>query len=155
MRFRRSLLALAVSTPLVVSAIGVVPGRSAATTPTKWQQNVVVIVTDDQRADTINGGQNTLLSAMPNVQKYIVGKGVTFTNGFVTNPQCCPSRASIFTGEYSHGTGVYKNFPQNGGFASFNDISTVATWLNRAGYDTALVGKYLNGYHGKYIPPGL
>ncbi|MFL5736697.1 MAG: sulfatase [Actinomycetota bacterium] len=149
MRFRRSLLALAVFAPLIVSAIGAVPGRSAATTPTKWQRNVVVIVTDDQRWDTLGAP-----GAMPNVNKFLVDKGVTFPNGFVTNPQCCPSRASIFTGQYSHGTGVYKNFPPHGGFASFNDTSTVATWLKRAGYDTALVGKYLNGYHGKYIPPG-
>jgi len=154
MRFRRSLLAVALSAPLIASAIAAVPGRSAATTPTKWVRNVVVIVTDDQRWDTVDGGPNTLVSAMPNVQKYLVNQGVTFPNGFVTNPQCCPSRASIFTGEYSHGTGVYKNFPPHGGFASFHDTSTVATWLQHAGYDTALVGKYLNGYHGTYIPPG-
>jgi len=46
MRFRRSLLAVALSAPLIASAIAAVPGRSAATTPTKWVRNVVVIVTD-------------------------------------------------------------------------------------------------------------
>src|SRR5438876_7675114 len=146
-KLARSLLSLAIAAPLFAAAVAAAP-RSSATTPPKWQRNVVVIVTDDQRWDTLDGTPN----AMPHVQQGLIDHGVTFPNAFVTNPQCCPSRASIFTGRYSHGTGVYRNFPPHGGFASFDDRSTVATWLNHAGYDTALVGKYLNGYHGTYIP---
>ncbi len=145
-RLRRSLLALVVTMPVLAGAVVSAPSGSASGPPQKWQRNVVVIVTDDQRWDA--------MSHMPNVQSDLVDHGVTFTNGFVVNPQCCPSRASIFTGQYSHGTGVYKNFPPHGGYAAFDDRSTVATWLHGAGYDTALIGKYLNGYHGKYIPPG-
>ena len=116
-------------------------GSSAAAAP-----NIVLVVTDDQRWDT--------LWAMPTVQRELVGKGVTFTNAFVVNPLCCPSRASILTGRYSHSTGVYTNVPPHGGFASFRDGSTVATWLRRAGYRTGYFGKYLNGYRGTYVPPG-
>ena len=104
--------------------------------------NVVLIVTDDQRWDT--------LSAMPTVQSELVGKGVTFSNAFVVNPLCCPSRASILTGRYSHSTGVYRN----GDLKRFDDSSTLATWLRGAGYRTAFLGKYLNTYRGSYVPPG-
>ena len=116
-------------------------GPAAAAPP-----NIVVVVTDDQRADT--------LQYMPTVWSELVGRGVNFTNAFVTNPLCCPSRASILTGAYSHTTGVYTNELPHGGFESFRDGSTIATWLDGAGYETALVGKYLNGYSGSYVPPG-
>ncbi len=120
------------------------PHRGAATPP-----NVVVILTDDQRWDS--------LWAMPTVQSELVDHGVTFQNMFVANPNCCPSRASILTGQYSHSTGVYSDNPPNGGFEVFKDTSTIATWLHDAGYRTAMIGKYLNGYqdaNAKYIPPG-
>jgi arylsulfatase A-like enzyme len=109
--------------------------------------NVVLIVTDDQRWDT--------LSAMPQVQRRLVEQGVTFTNALAVNPICCPSRATILTGRYSHSTGVYRNLPPYGGFASFRDGATIATRLDGLGYRTAYFGKYLNGYRDTaYVPPG-
>lgn len=119
----------------------------ALAAPAAARPNVVLIVTDDQRWDT--------LADMPAVQSELIGRGVNFENGFVTNPKCCPSRASILTGAYSHTTRVYQNGGVLGGFAAFADDSTLATWLHDAGYETALIGKYLNGYRGgSYIPPG-
>jgi arylsulfatase A-like enzyme len=106
----------------------------------------VLILTDDQRWDT--------LWAMPTVNDELVDHGVTFSNAFATNPLCCPSRATILTGRYSHGTGVYANLGPHGGFNAFADDSTIATWLQARGYRTALVGKYLNQYSSTYIPPG-
>jgi len=106
----------------------------------------VVIVTDDQRWDT--------LSALPSVRRLLAAHGVTFENAAVVNSLCCPSRASILTGQYSHSHGVYRNKGRFGGFKAFEDESTVATWLDDAGYETALVGKYLNRYGGTYVPPG-
>jgi N-acetylglucosamine-6-sulfatase len=108
--------------------------------------SIVLIVTDDQRWDT--------LWAMPTVSDELAAQGVTFTNAFATNPLCCPSRASILTGRYSKGTGVYSNQGRHGGFDSFDDASTIATWLQAGGYRTGLVGKYINGYKSTYIPPG-
>jgi N-acetylglucosamine-6-sulfatase len=121
----------------------------AAPTATTQTPSVVLIVTDDQRWDT--------LFAMPTVQKELAGRGVEFSNAFVVNPVCCPSRASILTGQYSHTTGVYTNGRKFGGFDHFQDESTIATWLQAAGYRTGLIGKYLNGYlnaESSYIPPG-
>jgi N-acetylglucosamine-6-sulfatase len=106
------------------------------------QPNIVLVLTDDQRWDT--------LWAMPTVNEQLVARGVTFTNAFASNPLCCPSRATILTGRYSQLTRVYTNT----NFGKFDDSSTIATWLRGAGYRTALVGKYLNRYEGPYIPPG-
>ncbi|MDQ3993729.1 MAG: sulfatase-like hydrolase/transferase [Actinomycetota bacterium] len=109
--------------------------------------NIVLVFTDDQRWDT--------LWAMPNVQRTLVAPGISFSNAFVVNPVCCPSRASTLTGRYSHATGIYRNQAPYGGFASFDDSSTIATWLHGAGYRTAAIGKYLIGYTGvPYVPPG-
>ena len=104
--------------------------------------NVVLIVTDDQRWDT--------LSAMPTVQSELVAKGVTFSNAFVVNPLCCPSRASILTGRYSHTTRVYGNRD----LRKFNERSTIAPALRRAGWRTGFLGKYLNGFTSLRVPPG-
>jgi len=113
----------------------------------------VLILTDDQRFDE--------LSRMPTVKQELIGKGVRFNDAFVVNPLCCPSRTTILTGKYSHGTDVYGNSPPHGGFQTFHangeEDSTIATWLHGAGYHTALVGKYLNGYTPddvSWVPPG-
>jgi arylsulfatase A-like enzyme len=111
--------------------------------------NIVFVLTDDQRYDE--------LTYMPTLQAELADKGIQFTNAFVSDPLCCPSRSTILTGRYSHSTGVYENLAPNGGFEGFGsqDQSTIATWLHAAGYETAMVGKYLNGYDDpSYIPPG-
>jgi N-acetylglucosamine-6-sulfatase len=125
---------------LAVALIGT--GNAEAQT----QPNIVLVLTDDQRWDT--------LDVMPRVQSRLVARGVTFTSAFVTNALCCPSRATFLTGQYSHSTGVYLNTGSRGGVGAFDDSSTIATWLHDAGYTTALIGKYLNGYVGPSVPPG-
>jgi N-acetylglucosamine-6-sulfatase len=126
------------------------PTSNAQSTVTSGQpMNFVVIITDDQRWDT--------LWAMPTVQHELVSRGVTFSNGFVTTPLCCPSRASILSGGfYAHHTGVLQNGGPNGGAAKFSDVETLATWLHDAGWKTALIGKYFNHYDqlSPYVPPG-
>ncbi|MGZ4130010.1 MAG: sulfatase family protein [Actinomycetota bacterium] len=117
--------------------------------PRSTRPNIVLILTDDQRFDT--------LGAMPNVRRLLGDHGITFPNAFVTTSYCCPSRASILTGLYSHHTGVLSDSPPDGGAPAFDDRSTIATWLSAAGYQTAFVGKYLNAYDElgpTYVPPG-
>ncbi|MEX0755467.1 MAG: sulfatase [Actinomycetota bacterium] len=133
----------------VLGALVLVPSVAAAAEPPAGQQpDVVVILTDDQRVEAYSR------RVMPVVARQIVAKGTSFSNAFVSNPLCCPSRASILTGQYSHTTNVYANGGQFGGFPWFTDTSTIATWLDDAGYRTGLVGKYLNQYKGPYVPPG-
>ena len=112
--------------------------------------DIVLIVSDDQRFDT--------LWAMPLLVERLAGRGVTFPDAFVTNPLCCPSRASILTGDYSHTHLVYRQAPPFGRFEWLDDRSTLATGLHGAGYRTGLFGKYLDGYQHAavtgYVPPG-
>lgn len=145
----------AVSVVLLLSAlqwgllVAETPQRPArAQTP--GPPNIVLIVTDDQRFDT--------LRVMPEVRRLLVAGGMTLRRAIVTNPLCCPSRATIFTGRYSHTTGVYTNGAPNGGWPGFqpSESNTIATALDGVGYRTALIGKYINGYGGEgaYVPPG-
>jgi N-acetylglucosamine-6-sulfatase len=109
--------------------------------------DVVLIITDDQRADT--------LQHMPELERSLIRPGVRFRSAFVPNPSCCPSRASFYTGDYSHTTGVWKNTGPYGGVQAFDDSSTLATWLQDSGYRTGLFGKYMNGYRDPAMePPG-
>jgi len=124
--------------------------------------NIVLIMADDLSVRPIEFLLEN--NMMPNLQKYFIDNGVTFTNSFVTTSVCCPSRATSLTGQYAHNHGVFDNKPvfvdgklvADGGFEAFDDTSTVATWLKEAGYRTGYIGKYLNGYgiSPKYIPPG-
>jgi N-acetylglucosamine-6-sulfatase len=131
-----------------VFAADTTPEAAHAQTP--GRPNVVLIVTDDQRYDTLH--------VMPAVQRLLMSKGMTLRRAIVTNPLCCPARATILTGRYSHTTGVYSNRGPNGGWSSFrpSESSTIATALDAVGYRTGLIGKYVNGYAGggTNVPPG-
>src|SRR5262245_33807979 len=124
------------------------------------QPNFLFILSDDQDTET--------LRYMPRLQELLADQGTTFENMFVTNPVCCPSNVSILTGQYSHNTQILHNAPPLGGFQKFVDMrtdgnpatlgdeTTLATWLQDAGYLTGRVGKYLVGYpeNSTYVPPG-
>jgi N-acetylglucosamine-6-sulfatase len=133
---------------------GVADHTAIASSTQPARPNIVFILTDDQDVATVR--------FMPRVQTLLAAEGLTFTNTFATQPLCCPSRASILRGQYAHNTEIVHNAPPLGGFQKFRDLgheeSTLATWLQRAGYHTAMFGKYLNGYLGRSgqvsIPPG-
>ena len=149
-------IALATIVSLIALGAGPILDRSGAAVappvprgPVRGAKpNLILILTDDQRWDS--------MMAMPSVRTLLGGHGVTFRNAFVTTALCCPSRASILTGKYSRHTGVYQNVPPHGGAVSFDDSSTLATWLHAGGYTNAHVGKYLNAYWqiSHHIPPG-
>jgi N-acetylglucosamine-6-sulfatase len=123
------------------------PGGGAASPEDVAKPNVVLIVTDDQRHDT--------LSTMPTVRTELAAKGVTFPRAVVVNPLCCPSRVSILTGLYSHSSGFYaQNSFSPVVSKAFARIPNLGTWLTSRGYQTAFVGKYLNGYDGSFVPAG-
>ena len=115
--------------------------------------NIVFILADDMRADDFEH--------MPQTRELLAGQGLTFSNAFVTHSLCCPSRTSILRGQYTHNHQVLTNKDPGGGFEKFqrqgHETSTVATWLQSGGYQTVLLGKYLNGYglnDPRYVPPG-
>jgi N-acetylglucosamine-6-sulfatase len=130
------------------------PARAAAPAATK--PNIVFILTDDLSWD--------LVRFMPHVAA-LQRRGVTFDRYFVSNSLCCPSRASILTGDFPHDTKVLSNTAPLGGYARFRERRlaqrTFAVALQREGYATSLLGKYLNGYGDAFmsgvtapVPPG-
>ena len=139
-------------------ALAAQPAASVRAGTASRRPNIVFVLTDDLSMD--------LLRFMPQVQA-LATRGATFDNYFVTDSLCCPSRSSIFTGRYPHDTGVFTNSGPDGGFGAFyangNEQTSFNVALQQAGYRTAMMGKYLNGYlqgPGRspvaptYIPPG-
>ncbi len=112
--------------------------RAAAQAP-----DIILIETDDQPWHT--------LQFMPNVQRLIGDQGVTFRRYYVSTSLCGPSRATTLSGQHSHHNGVTRNAAAA---AHFDATTSLATWLDAAGYRTALVGKYLNDY-GVGVFPGV
>jgi N-acetylglucosamine-6-sulfatase len=153
---------MAATTALLAALGAAIPGPNGGAGPPSMtalpvaadtRPNILLVVTDDQREGTVTP------RIMPNTYRELVQHGFRFSRSFVTNPWCCPSRASILTGQYSHTNGVWTVGSPAGITAWFpHEGSTLATWLHGAGYRTGLIGKYLNGY-GKpsipaYKPPG-
>ncbi|WP_275293942.1 sulfatase [Amycolatopsis sp. La24] len=144
----RSLLISLLALTVASTAVACVPGQPAAA---GGKPNIVLVLTDDLSMN--------LLPYLPHVQE-MARNGTSFANYTVTDSLCCPSRSSLFTGMVPHDTGVFTNGGADGGYRVFHgrgdDKSTYATSLQQAGYRTAMMGKYLNGYQPKSdgIPPG-
>ena len=112
-------------------------GGSAQAAPAQ-RPNVLVLETDDQTLAE--------MQVLPNVKRLIGDQGVTFDNNFDSFSLCCPSRASFLTGQYSHNNGVRGNAPPQGGYQALDKSNTLSVWLQRGGYYTVHLGKFLNGY---------
>jgi arylsulfatase A-like enzyme len=132
---------LALAGAVAAGALGSTPRAPAGEAPPP--PNVIVITSDDQDAAGI--------AAMPETRERIGAEGTKFNRSVVNFPLCCPSRATFLTGQYSHNNGVEGNLPPDGGVRALDESSTLPVWLQEAGYHTALMGKYLNGY--EFEPP--
>jgi arylsulfatase A-like enzyme len=108
--------------------------------------NIVVLMTDDQTLDS--------MAVMPKTRALIGAEGTSFTRSFVNYSLCCPSRSTLYTGQYAHNHGVISNTPPNGGFTRLDTSTWLPLWLQAAGYRTMHVGKFLNGY-GRDAPPSV
>lgn len=150
-------VATAVGVPSTAGASAVPTARAAAPAS---RPNIVLITADDMRADD--------LEVMPRTKKLLAKAGVTFTDALSNYPLCCPARATLLTGQYSHNNQILGNEWPYGGHKKFYEsgaeLETLPVWLKRAGYSTGFVGKYLN-YYGtdnpeqrstgmRYVPPG-
>lgn len=140
---KRASIALVAVGALVASIVAassplVSPGAAGTVPP-----NIVVVISDDQPPWTVEG--MPFVSHAPGFQPF----GALYDNYAL----CCPARATFLTGLNSHHTSVERN---DG--TPFDDSSTLATWLDDAGYETGLFGKYLNKYPfdrgGDYVPEG-
>lgn len=110
--------------------------------------NIILIITDQQRADTI-GALGAPWMHTPALDR-LAREGAAFSNCFVTSPVCVGSRASLFTGMYPHATGVFTNFhPWEPNWVR---------WLAESGYHCASIGKMhinpydaLGGFHQRFV----
>jgi arylsulfatase A-like enzyme len=136
-RFARSLCIVALAAFLLVSPA---PSREPVASGQAAQPNVLIIMTDDQRTDT--------MSVMPRTHRWFVDHGTRFPSAFATTPLCCPSRASIMTGRYVHNHGVRDNYSA----LLLDQRSTLQRYLQEAGYLTGISGKYMNAWP-LYTPP--
>ncbi len=133
----------------VVIGAGVAGSAGAGPTQAPARPNVLVVMTDDQTVES--------LRVMTNVRALLAGEGTTFANSFASFPLCCPSRSTFLTGQYAHNHTVMGNAMPTGGYEKLDHSNTMPVWLQRAGYRTVHIGKYLNGYGRRSateIPPG-
>lgn len=99
--------------------------------------NILFLMSDDHCAQAVSAYRSHLAEVCPtpNIDR-LADEGMRFNNCLVTNSICTPSRAAIFTGKYAHKNGVYK-------FTALNQTQpTLPKLMQRAGYQTAIVGKY-------------
>lgn len=128
------------------------PSRSAlspAQTSSANRPNIIVFMLDD--LDVASFAQLSSYpdqDLLPKIREHLVEMGVSFSESFVSNAVCCPSRVTFLTGQYSHNSGTAALAGSNGGYQSFipRQNDALAKWLQNAGYYTGHVGKYLNGY---------
>jgi N-acetylglucosamine-6-sulfatase len=142
----------ALAVTAVAVAESVAPGHSSAAGSRDHRQrppNVVVLMTDDETVQDMD--------VMPRTRALLGAQGVTFAQNYVSYPVCCPSRATFFSGQYAHNHHVMGLYPPTGGYISFDRWNSLPVWMQHAGYVTAHIGKYMNGYGTQVkadVPPG-
>ena len=133
-------------------------GKALAASP-----NVVVIQVDDMSSrllfSRVKDGKRWV-PALPNIRQYFIEGGTRFRRYYASNPLCAPSRATLLTGLAAHNTGV-RTHGADSGFrlwrSSKNYRDNLPVWLQKQGYRTAHIGKYLNSYGAEFpaeVPPG-
>jgi arylsulfatase A-like enzyme len=132
-----TLIALAVCALLVLAG----PASATAAVP---RPNVLIVMTDDQRADGT-------MEVMPKTRQWFEDGGLRFSRAFATTPLCCPSRASVFSGRYTHNHGVRTNEMAN----VLDQRFTIQAYLKAVGYKTGIFGKYLNAWNLFQNPPSF
>lgn len=144
-----------------VGNVGIRAGRAQATVQDDSRPSIVLVLMDDASMN--------LLRTMANAKK-LMARGASYSDSYVVDSLCCPSRAVTLTGQYPYQTGVYTNTGKTsfdgsllGGYHAFADhddeLRTFAVRLHDGGYQTGFFGKYLNEYAGGAdnlppVPPG-
>ena len=110
--------------------------------------NILLIYADQMRYDCMSPAGNTVVKT-PHLQR-MADEGMVFDNAFASYPLCCPFRASMMTGKYAQGHGMYQNhFPLRG------DQEFLGERMTEAGYQTFYVGKWHleGGPKPGFVPP--
>lgn len=151
---KRLRLALLAAASLLATDVDSLFAADAAAAPAS-KPNIIVIVADDLGYGDLGfqGGKDV---PTPNIDG-IADNGVRFTDGYVTGVVCSPTRAGLLTGRYQQRFGHEFN-PGGVDQTTGTEVglplteSTVADALKKAGYKTALVGKWHLGSDEKFRP---
>jgi arylsulfatase A-like enzyme len=128
------------STLVALGALAAGNGCGGRSVPTITPPNVVVVLVDDLRWDDIGIAGHPFVQT-PAIDK-VAREGTRFLNAFATTPLCSPSRAAILTGQYVHTNGIIDNTARD---SASHRLPTFAIPLQRAGYETAFIGKWHMG----------
>jgi arylsulfatase A-like enzyme len=129
---------------LVLAALAQVAAVQAQESPTAGRPNLVFLLSDDQRFDTLGCAGNRIIRT-PNLDA-LARDGVRFRNAFVTTPICAASRASYFTGLYERTHRYTFNTPP---IQAKHLANSYPVRLRQAGYRTGFIGKF-----GVTVPKG-
>lgn len=140
----RLLIALFVMTPFLAVTLR----SDAAEQSKKTQPNVVLMLCDDIRWNALSCAGHPHLKT-PNIDR-LAAEGLYFENMFCTTSLCSPSRASILSGLYAHSHGVTNNFTDYP-----TDLDSFPSRLQKAGYETAYIGKWHMGENNDEPRPGF
>jgi N-sulfoglucosamine sulfohydrolase len=133
---RRDLLSAATGLSLAVNAVDA-PAATRIDGPGKRPRNILLIIADDQGYDLSCCGGQVKTPVLDN----LAANGTLFTQGYATVSSCSSSRATLYTGLYSHTNGMYGLAHDVHNFSLLDDVKTLPWMLKQAGFRTALVGK--------------
>ena len=149
--YKHQRMALVAAMAALLPALAWAEGPALPPARTDPRPNVIVILADDLGyGDT--GVYGSSIAKTPNIDA-LAASGIRFTDGYVTNPVCAPSRAGLMTGRYQQRFGYEFNpvgRDKTGGM-SLHEI-TLAQVMKSAGYATGAVGKWHLGQPSGYYP---
>jgi arylsulfatase A-like enzyme len=120
----------------VPAAFVPISGAAQPAAPPRERPNIILIISDQFRADCIGALGVNPMNLTPNIDS-MAQRGVLFRSAMCNQPVCAPARASIFTGQYPSKHGVWRNsipLPEN--------ATTLAGTLRQAGYTSNYIGKW-------------
>jgi N-sulfoglucosamine sulfohydrolase len=128
---------------LVAAGLGLTGGAvldgiaKARTDSSGLARNILLIIADDQGYDLSCCGGRVKTPVLDS----LAAQGTLFTQGYATVSSCSSSRATLYTGLYSHTNGMYGLAHDVHNFSLLDDVKTLPWVLQQSGYRTALVGK--------------
>jgi arylsulfatase A-like enzyme len=136
--------------PVILLLAAIFPAAPAFSSIPAPKPNIVFIVADDMGyADCgVHGSKDILTPHINSIAK----AGVRFTDGYVTGPVCSPTRAALMTSRYQHRDGVPDWVKKDSETGLAAGVPTIADYLRKADYRTALIGKWHLGQKDQFHP---